>query len=72
MLADVAIFVDVPSFLLVVGKNIALFWLKRHVHYSVHFLKRFQSVGYPISSSNELMAPNVMSKNGRFFNAEIS
>jgi hypothetical protein len=47
MLADVAIFVDVPSFLLVVGKNIALFWLKRHVHYSVHFLKRFQSVGYP-------------------------
>jgi hypothetical protein len=25
MLADVAIFVDVPSFLLVVGKNISLF-----------------------------------------------
>jgi hypothetical protein len=31
MLADVAILVDVPSFLLIVGKNIALFWQKRHV-----------------------------------------
>lgn len=42
MLADVAIFVDVPSFLLVVGKNIALFWLKRHVHTKFLHWKQFK------------------------------